>query len=265
MAGTDSTRPALAGGPAIVLVEPQLGENIGTAARAMLNCGLTDMRLIRPRESFPNRYAIAAAAGADEVLEAARRFDETARAVDDLQHVFATTARTRDMVKPVVTPREAARLMREAEARGERCGILFGRERTGLVNDDLMLASTIIMAPLNPAYSSLNLAQAVLLIGYEWLLAADATPATQLPLGSSRPATGEEVDGFFGQLETELDDSGFFPTAAMKPTMWRNIRNVFLRAGLTEQEVRTLRGMVSRLVGKRHRRRPDDPAPGEGR
>lgn len=255
MAGTDATRPLLGGGPAIILVEPQLGENVGTAARAMLNCGLTDMRLVRPRDDTPNRYAIAASAGADSVLEAARPFASTNEAVGDLHRIYATTARTRDMVKPVLTPRQAAREIREAAARGERCGVLFGRERTGLVNDDLMLAQTIIMAPLNPAYSSLNLAQAVLLIGYEWLLADDTTPAVQLPMGDTRPATGEEIDGFFGQLETELDDSGFFPTEAMRPSMWRNIRNVFLRAGLTEQEVRTLRGMISRLVGKRHRRR----------
>lgn len=256
MAGTDTTRRALpVGGLAIILVEPQLGENVGTAARAMMNCGLADMRLVRPRDEAPNRYAIAAAAGADAILEAARPFATTADALADLHHVFATTARNRDMVKPVMTPREAARAMREAEARGERCGVLFGRERTGLVNEDLMLASTIVMAPLNPAYSSLNLAQAVLLIGYEWLLAVDATPSVQLPLGDTRPAVAEEVEGFFGQLEAELDNSGFFPTEAMRPSMWRNIRNVFLRARLTEQEVRTLRGVVSRLVGKRHRRR----------
>ncbi len=257
MAGTDATKPSLAGGPAIVLVEPQLGENIGTAARAMLNCGLTDLRIVRPREPFPNRYAVAAASGADRILETARVYDGTVEAVADVQRLFATTARPRDMVKPVVTPREAARLLREAEARGERCGILFGRERTGLTNEDTVRAHSIITVPLNPAYSSLNLAQAVLLVGYEWFMAADATPPTELPLGGTRLATVGEMEGFFGQLEVELDRAGFFPTEAMKPAMWRNLRNVFLRAQLTEQEVRTLRGMVSRLAGTRHRGRGD--------
>lgn len=256
MAGTDATKPLLAGsGPAIVLVEPQLGENIGTAARAMLNCGLTDLRLVRPREPFPNRYAVAAASGADRILETARLYDSTAEAVADLHHVFATTARPRDMVKPVATPREAARRLREAAGRGEKCGVLFGRERTGLTNEDTVRANLIITAPLNPAYSSLNLAQAVLLVGYEWLMAGDATPPLDLPLGGTRPATAGEVDGFFGQLEEELDKAGFFPTEAMKPSMWRNIRNAFLRASLTEQEVRTLRGMISRLTGKHQRGR----------
>ena len=254
MAGTDGTRASWEGGPAIVLVEPQLGENIGMASRAMLNCGLTDMRVVNPRQPFPNDYAMAAAVGSDRVLTSAGVFGSVRDAVTDLQHVFAATARPRDMVKPVVTPREAARLMREAAARGERCGILFGRERTGLHNDELMLAQTIVTAPLNPAYSSLNIAQAVLLLAWEHLMAADATPVRELPLGGNRLANGEELANFFDHLARDLDEVEFFRAEHMRPVMWQNLRNIFLRAELTEQEVRTLHGALARLSGRRQGR-----------
>jgi tRNA/rRNA methyltransferase len=167
-------------GPAIILVEPQLGENIGTAARAMLNCGLVDLRLVRPRDGWPNRKAVAAASGADAVIENVRLFDSTAEAVADLSRVYATTARHRGQIKPVVTPRQAATEMRAALGRGEKTGVLFGPERTGLHNDDIPLADTVLQVPLNPAFSSLNLAQAVLLIGYEWFQAGSGVPARQL-------------------------------------------------------------------------------------
>lgn len=252
MAGTDSTRlPTEGEGPAIILVEPQLGENIGMAARAMWNCGLTDLRLVRPRDAFPNRYAIAAASGADMLIEQARLFDSTAEAIADLQHVFATTARHRDMLKPVETPRSLGTTLRTLIGRGEACGVLFGKERTGLSNEDVVLAHTLVNVPLNPAYSSLNIAQAVLLIGYEWYQAADATPPREMPLGNTRPATGAELKGFYDQLDEALDAAQFYRTEEMRPVMWRNVRNIFQRAGLTEQEVRTLRGLVSRLAGSR--------------
>lgn len=252
MAGTDSTRaPTEEGGPTIILVEPQLGENIGMAARAMWNCGLTDLRLVRPRDEFPNRYAIAAASGADMLIERARLFDSTAEAIADLHHVFATTARHRDMLKPIETPRSLGTTLRTLIGRGEACGVLFGKERTGLSNEDAVLAHTLVNVPLNPAYSSLNIAQAVLLIGYEWYQAADATPPREMPLGDTRPATAAELKGFYDQLDEALEAAQFYRTEEMRPVMWRNVRNIFQRAGLTEQEVRTLRGLVSRLAGSR--------------
>src|SRR5690242_16734762 len=159
MAGTDRTKDAATQitGPAIILVEPQLGENIGTAARAMLNCGLEELRLVRPRDGWPNAKAVTAASGADAVIENARLFESTVAAVADLNRVYATTARHRDMIQPVVTPRDAGAEMRAAAQRGERVGVLFGPERTGLVNDDIPLADTVLQVPLNPGFSSLNL------------------------------------------------------------------------------------------------------------
>ncbi|MSO77002.1 MAG: RNA methyltransferase [Alphaproteobacteria bacterium] len=251
MAGTDTTRIQRTGGPTIILVEPQLGENIGTAARAMLNCGLTDLRLVRPAKGWPNERAWTAASGADRVLDAVKLYPSAQAAVADLQHIFAATARDRDMVKPVLTLPAAARAMRQAAAVGESVGLLFGPERTGLTNDDLMAAQSLITIPLNPAFASLNLAQAVLLVAYEWFRLADGTPEAVLPQGDSRPATLGELEGLFGQLEAGLEEGAFFRATPMKPVMWRNIRNVLLRAGMTEQEVRTWRGAVKALEGKR--------------
>src|SRR6266699_6930907 len=171
MAGTDHSRQAASGGPAIILVEPQLGENIGTAARAMANCGLDDLRLVRPRDGWPSEKAVAAASGADWVLEKARLFPDIRAAIGDLAHVYAATARDRYMVKRELTPRRAAAEMKGFLAAGEACGVLFGPERTGLVNDQIALADTVLSVPLHPAFSSLNLAQAVLIIGYEWYTA----------------------------------------------------------------------------------------------
>ena len=166
MAGTDKSRSAdREGGPVVILVEPQLGENIGACARAMLNCGLTEMRIVNPRDGWPNEKAVANASGADSVLDRAALFDTVADAIADLQRVYATTARRRDMLKPVMTPRAAAREIVAEGKRGERTGVLFGAERKGLHNDDVVLAHTIIEAPLNPAFASLNLAMAVLLVG----------------------------------------------------------------------------------------------------
>src|SRR5947209_15512799 len=166
MAGTNHREKAVTGGPAIILVEPQLGENIGTAARAMANCALDDLRLVRPRDGWPSDKAVAAASGADGVLDKARLFPTIAAAIANLRHVYASTARDRYMVKRELTPRRAAEEMREFLAAEEPCGILFGPERTGLVNDDIALADTVVTVPLNPAFSSLNLAQAVMILGY---------------------------------------------------------------------------------------------------
>lgn len=243
------------GGPAIILVKPQLGENIGTAARAMFNCGLTDLRVVAPRDGWPSEKAQNAASGALAVVEEARVFERTEEAIRDLHHVYATTARRRGMVKAVLPPRVAATEIRAAEAAGERVGILFGAERKGLENDDLALSAKIIEAPLNPVYTSLNLAQAVLLVSYEWWIAGEAGEVGSLtPKGGTRAADGDELMGFFEHLERELDESGFLYPPQKRPAMVRNIRNMFQRARLTEQEVRTLRGIVAALSHGRHRK-----------
>lgn len=238
--------------PAVILVAPQLAENIGSAARAMLNCGLTDLRLVRPRPSWPHPRAIAAASGADIVLEKARIFDETKDAIADLHYVYATTARPREGVKTVVTAREAGREIHERAGRAERSGFLFGPERTGLENEDVSLADAIVTVPLNREFSSLNLGQAVLLAAYEWRMAGDTTPARSLALGKAEVASREDVVGFFERLEAELDACGFLRNTEMRPTMVRNIRNIFHRAGLMAHEVRTLQGIVTGLTERPH-------------
>jgi tRNA/rRNA methyltransferase len=254
VAGTDHKKPTVTGGPAIVLVEPQLGENIGTAARAMANCGLDDLRLVRPRDGWPSDKAVAAASGADSVLDKARLYPSIAAAIADLRHVYASTARDRYMVKREVTPRRAAEEMRELMARNEPCGILFGPERTGLVNDDIARADTVITVPLNPAFSSLNLAQAVLIIGYEWFIAKTEPRPELLHTGHSRPARKEELLRFFDHFEEALFESGFLRHPDKRPSMTRNLRNLFQRAGCTEQELRTLHGVITAFVGPRKRR-----------
>ncbi|MCG8543575.1 MAG: RNA methyltransferase [Alphaproteobacteria bacterium] len=248
MAGTDKTQERRTGGPVVVLVAPQLGENIGFAARAMLNCGLTRLRLVRPRDGWPNEKARAAAAGADAVVDGVQVFDTTVAAIADLARVFAATARPRDMIKPVMTPRHAAAELRAEMANGVPCGLLFGPERSGLENDDVALADTVIQVPLNPAFSSLSLPQAVLLAAYEWFQAEDDTPGETLTMGRTEPATKADLVNLFERLEAALDDAGFLHVAEKRPGMVRNIRNIFQRARLTEQEVRTLHGIVSALA-----------------
>jgi tRNA/rRNA methyltransferase len=253
MAGTDRSRPAQAGpGPAIILIEPQLSENIGMAARAMLNCGLQELRLVRPREIWPNDKAVAAASGADRILDGARLFPSTQAAIADLSRVFAATARPRYMTKPVWTARQAAGELRGLIGAGIATGILFGREATGLDNDDIALADTLITIPLNPQFSSLNLAMAVLMVGYEWFQRESDAPGAVLTMPKeTRPATRDELIGLFEHLESELDDCGFLRNLEKRPIMVRNLRNMFGRADLTEQEVRTLRGVITCLVSGR--------------
>ncbi|HEY0526096.1 MAG TPA: RNA methyltransferase [Stellaceae bacterium] len=263
MAGTDHRRATLSSGPAVILVHPQLGENIGTAARAMFNCGLTDLRLVRPRDGWPSEKARAAASGADPVIDNARLYDTAEEAVADLHRVYATTARERHMVKRVVTPRQAAAEMRGIAADGQNFGVLFGAERAGLTNDHVGLADAIVAVPLNPSFSSLNLAQAVLLVGYEWFTAGDATAPEVLPVGDSRPATKAELHEFFAHLEEELDRTGFLRNVEKRPTTVRNVRTLFERADCTEQELRTLHGIVVALAGLRQRRRKPEGG-GEG-
>jgi tRNA/rRNA methyltransferase len=240
--------------PAIILVRPQLSENIGTTARAMMNCALTNLRLVGPREDWLSERAIAAASGAEKILEAAQVFDTTEDAIADLQKVYATTGRNRFMVKPVVTPKQAALEIRNHHATGIKTAVMFGPERTGLENDDVALADTVITVPLNPEHFSLNLAQCVLLIGYEWFQAGDPAEPVSMTKGAAPPATKEDLIGFFRHLEDELDACGFYRVVEKRPGMVRNIRNMFERADLTLQEVRTLHGIVHELVTYRRRK-----------
>jgi tRNA/rRNA methyltransferase len=246
--------------PVVILVEPQLGENIGAAARAMLNCGLTRMRLVRPRDGWPNERAVAAASGADSVIAAVEVFDSTSAAIADLNYVMATTARQRDMVKTILTPETAADELRDRAAAGERAGILFGPERTGLMNDDIPLADAVVTIPVNPAFSSLNLAQAVLLIGYCWWRKAVETEDRRVEIGGNRPANKAELENLFLRLEEALEEGGFYTTEQQRPTMVRNMRNLLQRAGMTEQEVRTFHGVIVALNGTsgsaKEKRRP---------
>ena len=252
-AGTDRTKTAVAGGPAIVLVRPQLAVNIGMCARAMANFGLDDLRLVSPREGWPRtgarrKGAYAAAAGAVQLLESARVFDSVEEAIADLHFVYATTARERGQLKRICAPEEAMAETAAVFAAGQKRGILFGPERTGLDNREVSLADAIITFPVNPAYASLNLAQAVLLCGYEWFKAAHGDIAPPAPAERSGPATRAMVVAFFDFLETRLEERGFFRPAGKKPVMQRNLRNIFHRIGLTEQDVRTLWGAIVRLV-----------------
>ncbi len=235
--------------PVIILVEPQLGENIGAAARAMLNCGLTHMRIVKPRDGWPNPKALAAASGADRVVEGAEIFDSTSAAIADLNFVLATTARQRDMVKLIYTPEAAAEELRARAAAGQRAGILFGPERTGLMNDDIPLADAVVTIPVNPEFASLNLAQGVLLIGYCWWRLMQSAEPSRVEIGGSRPATKAELENLFLRLEEALEAGGFYTTEQQRPSMVRNMRNMLQRAGMTEQEVRTFHGVIVALAG----------------
>ena len=233
--------------PAVILVEPQLGENIGAAARAMLNCGLLDMRLVAPRDGWPNESAVAMASGADLILNRAQVFDSVAAATADLGYLLATTARPRDMTKMVFTPRQAVTEMRRRLDVGGKIGILFGPERSGLTNEDVVRTDGVIRVPLNPNFSSLNLAQAVLLLGYEWFQSADDSPPAQLS-GESPPAPTKEREFCYRRFEDALTESGFLYPPHLAPTIKRNLRNMFNRAGLTRQDVSTLHGALKALI-----------------
>lgn len=240
--------------PTIILVRPQLGENIGMAARAMLNCGLSSLRLVAPRDGWPNPKAQRAASGADVVLDRAQVFDSVAEAVADLERVVATTARNRELSQRIVTPRRAAGEMHDWIGEGLSVGVLFGPERTGLVNEDMVQADTALSIPLNPQFSSLNVAQAVLLVSYEWsTVAAEAeTPAERLSDHAGRLATKDELQNLFAHLERALDQSGFLRNKAMRPSMVNNLRAFLQRSAMTEQEVRTFHGVIKYLAKQKH-------------
>ncbi|MBN8849159.1 MULTISPECIES: RNA methyltransferase [unclassified Sphingomonas] len=235
--------------PVIVLVRPQLAQNIGKAARAMLNFGLTEMRLVSPRDGWPNPLAGPAASGADMVLERAKLFDSVADAVADCAQVYATTVRKRGVTKPVVTPEAAAREIRGAN---ERAAILFGPERSGLETDDVALARKILTVPINPAFGSLNLAQAVILVAYEWSKgeALASPPETDL----APPAPQEELEGMIGQLDRMLEEANFFFPPDRTPATRRTLRTLLTKPGWSSQEVRTLRGVLSALAGAKAKR-----------
>jgi tRNA/rRNA methyltransferase len=239
--------------PAIVLVEPQLSENIGTAARAMANFGLTDLRLVKPRDGWPSDKARSAASGADHVIDRVRVFTSLPEAIADLTFVYATTARMREVAKRVVGPREAASASLAQIRVGNAVGYLFGRERTGLNNEEVSLADEILTLPVNPSFSSLNIAQAVLIVAYEWrLVAAGETLPFATEIAEQAPR--DQLVAMFEHLENALDDAGFFRPSEKRPHITLAIRAMLQRAGLTEQEVRTLRGMIAALE-----RRPTRP------
>jgi len=241
--------------PAIILSEPQLGENIGACARAMANFGLADLRLVKPRDGWPNAKAEAMAAMAAPLVAAAQIYDSVEKAIGGLRLVFAATARDRAMAKPVLTPAEAAQRLREAAAKGIAAGVLFGNERAGLTNDEVALADCAITIPTAPGFSSLNLGQAVLLVSYEWFKTGAATPPERIEHGAALPAPREELIRLFEHLEEELEQSGFLFPPGNRPGMIRNLRSILHRAQLTDQEVRTLRGVIVALT-KGKRRRP---------
>ena len=228
--------------PLIVLVRPQLGENIGKAARAMLNFGLTEMRLVAPRDGWPNPDAGPAASGADEVLEGATVYATTAEAVAHCAHVYATTVRKRGVTRPVLTPEQAAP---EVHAQAGRSAILFGPERSGLETDDVALARAIVTVPVNPAFASLNLAQAVILVAYEWSKTQNLPQPTAEEL--LPPAPQEDLDGLIAHFERLVELRGYFRPASRAAATRRTLRGVLTKPGWNHLEVRTLRGVLSYL------------------
>jgi len=259
---SDTADRLLADGPAVILVEPQLGENIGTAARAMANFGLGDLRIVNPRDGWPNESARRAASRADHVFDRIRVFDTVEAAIADLGYVVATTARPREIVKTVRGPASAAGVLRGHARRGVGTGVLFGRERVGLFNEEISLADEIVTLPVDPRFASLNIAQAVLIIGYEWRRGGLASEEEGLRFQTpdpSRPATKEELIGLFEHLEGALDAVTFFRPPEKKPVVVQTLRAILSKAAFTEQDIRTLRGVVAALENRptRPRRRAD--------
>ena len=237
--------------PVFVLVDPQMGENIGATARAMLNFGVSGLRLVNPRDGWPNPKAAAMASGASAVIDGAQVFETLDEALGDCGYVLATTARMRELSLPVVSPGEAAASLRSRIGNGERCAVLFGGERSGLSSDDVARADAILSIPVNPAFASINLAQAALLVAYEWSRSSAMveTPAGD-PMAEEPPASREDVARLNDHLEKELDAAGYFFPPEMRDIMARNLRVALTRAGFTESEVRTLRGAVKALAKK---------------
>lgn len=251
MAGTDHGKvPQAGGGPVFVLVGPQMGENIGAAARAMWNFGLDRLRLVAPRDGWPNPKAVAMASGAAPVLDRVAVHGSTLEACADLNFVFATTARDRSLSKRVLTPERAMVEARAMIAAGEQVGLLFGPERAGLENADIVRANAVISVPVNPAFGSLNLGQSVLLLAYEWMRQVDATPAETYALAGAARATGIEIEKFLEHLVARLDAVGFFFPEHKRPHMLAHLENLFRRAPLTDADIRMLHGIVRALAVK---------------
>lgn len=244
--------------PTVILCRTQLGENIGTAARAMLNFGLTELRLVAPQCGWPNAKAVNAASGAVEILNQLQIFPDLAAATADLHHTLATTARARELAKPVRSAQAAALDARGLQAQGRAVGIVFGPERTGLTNDELLLADAIVSFPVNPAFASLNLAQAVLLFGYEWYrqAAEGEPPPVAVPAEAGAPATKAEVAGLLDHLVRELDAVNFFRAETRRASLIRAIAVMLERRQWTTPEVHLMRGMVKDIAGGRRARRP---------
>jgi cysteinyl-tRNA synthetase/tRNA/rRNA methyltransferase len=234
--------------PVVILVRPQLGENIGAAARAMANGGLFDLRLVAPRDGWPQESAIRTSSGAYAILEHATLHATLPDAVADLHRVFATCPRDRHIITPLLTARGAAAELRAIAAQGLRAGLVFGPERNGLDNDDLARADSWVRFPMNPAFDSLNLAQAVLVMAYEWWQAADTTPARQLATNETDVATKGQLENFMRHLVEELDACGFMRVPGKRPVMTRNLFHLFQRGQVTDQELRTLHGVVAELT-----------------
>lgn len=233
--------------PYVILVEPQLAENVGMAARAMMNCGLYNLRLVHPREDHLSEKAVAASSNAEEILYQAQVFQTTSEAIADLNMVLATTARHRDQIKHVYTADKAAVKLNEKLSDGLKCGILFGPERTGLQNNDVCLANAIINIPLNPRHCSLNLSQAVLLVGYEFHKTQIEAPDEQFVINHTSLTTKEKVLLFCEMLEKKLEDCGNFKDNEKRDKMVINLRNIFTRNQMTEQELNTLYGVINHL------------------
>jgi tRNA/rRNA methyltransferase len=243
----------------MILVRPQLADNIGMVARAMANFGLEQLRLVAPRDGWPNEKARIAASGANFIIDGAEAFPDFEAALAGLNWVCATTARQRDLAKPVLTPEQAVQEVLGRLAAGQRCGIVFGPERNGLETSEVANADAVVMAPVNPSFASLNLAQAALLLGYEWMKQAgsgtlgrvttyEAALQPGLRTRGSPPASKEELTAFFAHLEGELEACGFFTSPEKRPSVVQNLRSMFTRMGATEQEIRTLRGIVKALA-----------------
>src|SRR5687768_11930532 len=247
--GTDKTKRWIeTPGPVVVLVEPQLGENIGAAARAMANFGLSKLRLVKPLQGWPNEKARVMAAGADRVLEAAVVYDTLAEAIGDCTYVLATTARNHDQAKPVLSAAEAMQALAPKVGGGETVAIVFGRERIGLENHEVARADAIVTLPVNPAFASLNLAQAVVIVAYEWFKLASGEALPFSAPDKSPPAPKQQLDAFFSDLESELDRIEFYRPHEKRGTMSTNLRNIFNRMKPTEQDIRTLHGIVMALA-----------------
>ena len=243
MSGTDTTKPLVNEGPVIILAEPQLGENIGMVARAMANFGLGELRLVNPRDGWPSDKARSAASRADHVIDATAVFATIEQAVGDLHFLYATTARSRDMMKEVREPGFAASTLASKHSAGQRTGILFGRERWGLDNNEIALADEIVTFPVNPAFASLNIAQAVLLMSYEWRKAViqdPSEPAFAAPDGEL--ATKADLFGLFSHLESALDDANYFHPPEKRERMVQNLRNIFTKSNIKLPEIHALRG-----------------------